>query len=169
MSEKSSLREYQRNLSARLVNFEAGRAVSKLGLQIGKAGWLVDLSDAAEVIPVPLIAPVPLTRAWFAGLANIRGNLYSVVDFPAFLGAAPSEPTEQSRLLLIHGKYRVSTALLVDRVLGMHGSEQLQHKRDADKMAPWVKAEYTDSSGKAWHELDVAQLVQHADFLNVGI
>lgn len=169
MSERLSLREYQRKLSARLVNLEARHAASKLGVQIGKAGWLVELADAGEVIPVPPIASVPLTHTWFAGVANIRGNLYSVVDFAAFLGAAPAQPTEQSRLLLIHGKYRVSAALLVDRVLGMHGSERLQHKRDADKMAPWVKAEYTDSSGKAWHELDVPQLVQHADFLNVGI
>ena len=169
MSNRVSLREYQRKLSARLANVEAGQAASKLSVQIGKAGWLVDLADAGEVIPVPSITSVPLTHAWFAGVANIRGNLYSVVDFAAVLGAAPSEPVEQSRLLLLHGKYRVSAALLVDRVLGMHGSAQLQHKRDADRMARWVKAEYTDSSGKVWHELDVPQLTQHADFLNVGI
>lgn len=169
MSNRVSLREYQRKLSARLANVEAGQAASKLSVQIGKAGWLVDLADAGEVIPVPSITSVPLTHAWFAGVANIRGNLYSVVDFAAFLGAAPSEPVEQSRLLLLHGKYRVSAALLVDRVLGMHGSAQLQHQRDADRMARWVKAEYTDSSDKVWHELDVPQLVQHADFLNVGI
>ena len=169
MSDRLSLREYQRKLSARLVNLEAGQAASKLGVQIGKAGWLVDLVDAGEVIPVPPITPVPLTHAWFAGVANIRGNLYSVVDFAAFLGAAPSAPTEAARLLLLHAKYRVSAALLVERVLGMHGSEQLQHRRDTDKMAPWVRAEYTDSSGKAWHELDVPKLVQHPDFLNVGI
>src|ERR1051326_3327954 len=169
MSDRLSLREYQRKLSARLVNLGAGQAASKLGVQIGKAGWLVDLVDAGEVIPVPPITPVPLTHAWFAGVANIRGNLYSVVDFAAFLGAAPAEITEQARLVLIHGKYRVSAALLVDRVLGMYGSEQLQHRRDADASARWVKAEYTDSSGKAWQELDVPQLVRHADFLNVGI
>lgn len=169
MADRLSLREYQRQLSARLVNLGAGQAASKLSVQIGNAGWLVDLADAGEVIQVPPIASVPLTHVWFAGVANIRGNLYSVVDFPAFLGAAASEPTEQSRLLLIHGKYRVSAALLVDRVLGMHSSEKLQHKRDAQKMARWVKAEYNDSSGKAWHELDVPQLVQHADFMNVGI
>ena len=169
MSDRLSLREYQRKLSARLVNLEAGQAASKLGVQIGKAGWLVDLVDAGEVIPVPPITPVPLTHAWFAGVANIRGNLYSVVDFAAFLGAAPSAPTEQARLLLLHGKYRVSAALLVERVLGMHGSGQLQRSGDTGKSAPWVRTEYTDSNGKAWHELDVPKLVQHPDFLNVGI
>jgi twitching motility protein PilI len=28
----------------------------------------------------------PLTQPWFLGLANIRGNLYSVVDLAGFLG-----------------------------------------------------------------------------------
>src|SRR5258706_12428668 len=111
MSDRLSLREYQRKLSARLVNLEAGQAASKLGVQIGKGGWLVDLVDAGEIIPVPPITPVPLTHAWFAGVANIRGNLYSVVDFAAFLGAAPSAPTEAARLLLLQGKYAVRSGL----------------------------------------------------------
>ena len=37
--------------------------------------------DAGEVIAVPPIAPVPLTQPWFLGVANIRGNLYSVDRF----------------------------------------------------------------------------------------
>lgn len=169
MAGKVSLHEYQRNLSARLLNSDAGKTSSKLGLQVGRDQWLVDLADAGEVIPVPPIAAVPLTRKWFSGVVNIRGNLYSVIDFPAFLGAAPSMPTEQSRLLLLSGKYRINAALLIDRVLGMHSPEQLQQKHAADKTAPWAKTEYTDSGGNAWKELDVPQLVQHADFLNIGI
>ena len=35
---------------------------------------------------MPPIANVPLTQPWFRGLANIRGNLYSVIDFAGFLG-----------------------------------------------------------------------------------
>ncbi len=71
-------------------------AASKLGLQVGDDRWLVDLADAGEVIPVPPITAVPLTRPWFAGVANIRGNLYSVVDFAAFLGGAPVTFTDQT-------------------------------------------------------------------------
>ncbi len=83
------LRDYQRELAERLRGGEGGRTSSKLGMQVGRESWLVDLADAGEVIPVPPITPVPLTRPWFRGVTNIRGNLYSVVDFPAFLGGAP--------------------------------------------------------------------------------
>ena len=87
MAERLSLRDYQLELSARLQRAETdGRAASKLGLEAGGAAWLVDLTEAGEMLPVPPISAVPLARPWFRGVANIRGNLYSVVDFAAFLG-----------------------------------------------------------------------------------
>ncbi|TMH95886.1 MAG: chemotaxis protein CheW, partial [Betaproteobacteria bacterium] len=67
MAVKASLRDYQRELSARLQSAEVGSNASKLALQVGEEGWLVDLADAGEVIPVTPISAVPLTRAWFKG------------------------------------------------------------------------------------------------------
>src|SRR6185295_14620547 len=85
-----SLRDYQRELAERLRQADSARSASKLGVQVGAQSWLVDLVEAGEVLPVPPITAVPLTRAWFRGVANVRGNLYSVVDFAAFLGAGVS-------------------------------------------------------------------------------
>ncbi|HSN41199.1 MAG TPA: chemotaxis protein CheW [Burkholderiales bacterium] len=167
MAGKASLHEYQRNLSARLANLEAGRAASRLGLQVGVDRWLVDLDDAGEVIPVPPITAVPLTRAWFAGVANIRGTLYSVIDFPAFLGGAPAAATDQARLLLIGEKYRMNSGLLIDRVLGLYRDEQLQ--RDDATPSPWTAAQYIDKQNNRWKQLNVRELVAHSDFLQVGI
>ena len=167
MAERISLRDYQRDLAARLRRAESGQVASKLGLQIGDEGWLVDLIDAGEVVPVPAITAVPLTRPWFKGLTNIRGNLYSVVDFSAFLGGAAAAMGEQSRLLLISSRYRTSSALLVNRSLGLHHPEHLQ-LRAGGTGAPWLKAEYSSADGRLWKELDVPHLVQHPDFLDVG-
>ena len=168
MAERTSLREYQRELSERLRNAASGHTVSKLGLQVGNEAWLVDLFDAGEVIPVPAIAPVPLARAWYKGVANIRGNLYSVVDFPAFLGGNAVTLGEQSRLLLIAERFRTGSALLVDRSLGLLNPEQMQPRASAARQAPWTKAEYTDAEGRSWRELDVPDLVKHPDFLGVA-
>lgn len=167
MAARTSLRDYQRELAARLQGASLGRAASKLGLQVGAEAWLVDLTDAGEVVPVPPITPVPLTRPWFRGVANIRGNLYSVVDFPAFLGGAAAAVSEQARLLLLGERFRMGSALLVDRSLGLRGADQLQARAGAAGPA-WLKAEYTDKDGRHWKELDVAQLVQAAAFLGVA-
>lgn len=167
MAEKLSLRDYQRDLAERLRAAEGSHNVSMLALQVGEEGWLVDLGDAGEVIPVPPITPVPLTRAWFKGVTNIRGNLYSVVDFSAFLGGSPVAVAEQSRLLLLGERFRMGSALLVDRSLGLRNPAQLTPLPKGSR-SPWLKAEYVDQEGRVWQELDVPQLVQQQSFLGVA-
>jgi twitching motility protein PilI len=169
MAARTSLRDYQRELAARLQGAGSGRAATKLGMQVGAESWLVDLADAGEVIPVPPIAPVPLTRPWFRGVANIRGKLYSVVDFPAFLGGAGVALGEQARLLLLSERFRMGGALLVDRSLGLRSVEQLQARAGAAGAPSWLRAEYADKDGRQWKDLDVAQLVQNPEFLAVGV
>lgn len=169
MAAKVSLRDYQLELSGRLQSAEAGdRAPSKLGLQVGGEGWLVELSDAGEVIPVPPISRVPLARPWFKGVANIRGNLYSVVDLAAFLGGPGVTLTDHARLLVISDRFRASAALLVERSLGLRNAQELEPRPLDETKSPWLRAAYSDAEGKVWKELDVPALVQHPEFLDVS-
>jgi len=162
-----SLRDYQRELAERLRLADSARSASKLGVQVGSETWLIDLVEAGEVIPVPPITHVPLTQPWFRGVANVRGNLYSVVDFAAFVGVSSVELTERSRLVLLGERLRSAAALLVDRSLGLRNPDQL-HARPMEGQAAWVRSQYNDADGGAWKELDVAKLVQHEQFLNPG-
>jgi len=167
MSTRTSLRDYQRDLAERLRGAATSRIASKLGLQVADQAWLVDLTDAGEVIPVPAITPVPLTRPWFKGVTNIRGNLYSVVDFPAFLGRNAVALGDRARLLLIGERFRLAVALLVDGSLGLRNPAQLEES--LSERGPWARAAYKDKDGRQWKELDLPQLVQHPDFLSVGV
>ena len=168
MAESTSLQEYQRELSERLRSAAGGRSASKLGVRIGEENWLVELVDAGEVIPVPPITAVPLTHHWFKGVTNIRGNLYSVVDFPAFLGGAAAKLDDQARLLLVGERFRMGSALLVDRSLGLRNPQQLRAHNGNDANPPWVKAEYIDPDGRVWKELDMARLMQDPAFLGIA-
>ena len=167
MDTRTSLRDYQRDLAERLRNAQGAANASMLGVQIDDEAWLVDLREAGEVIPVPPITPLPLTRPWFKGLTNIRGNLYSVVDFAAFLQKRPVAPGDQARLLLLGDRFRLGAALLVDRSLGLRNPAQLERRKGA--LAGWARAQYADAEGRLWKELDLTQLVQHPDFLGVGV
>jgi twitching motility protein PilI len=169
MAARLSLRDYQLEFSARLQRAGTdSRAASKLGLEAGGAAWLIDLTEAGEMLPVPPISAVPLARPWFRGVANIRGNLYTVVDFAAFLGGEATAATDQARLLLISDRFRAGCALLVGRALGLRKSDELEPcARRAESR--WTRAEYTDAEGRRWSELDVPSLVRDPEFLDVSV
>jgi twitching motility protein PilI len=169
MAQRISLRDYQRELAERLRDADSARSASKLGVQVGAQSWLIDLAEAGEVIPVPSITAVPLTRAWFRGVANVRGNLYSVVDFAAYLGAGVAIASEQARLVLLGERFRSAAALLVDRSLGLRNPAQLRMREPAPGRRACLRAEYDDEAGGQWRELDVAELVRESEFLAVGI
>jgi twitching motility protein PilI len=126
MAKRISLREFQQNLSDRLVSARRGEGGQcLLGIESGAdeltggSHWLIDLADSGEVTPLPELTPAPLTKPWFTGIANIRGVLYSVVDFAAWRGGAPTPINAQSRLLLIGARQGINSALLVRRALGL--------------------------------------------------
>src|SRR5215510_1790721 len=147
MARRTSLREFQQDLVRRLNEAAAAEAPSaRLGVQVGGELWLVRLEEAGEVIPVPPIAPVPLTRPWFRGLANIRGNLYSVVDLSGFQGGDPTPQTPDSRLLLVAERYNTSAALLVSRMLGLRHLHHFQ-PRPTGSQHPWESKHYADRDG----------------------
>jgi twitching motility protein PilI len=167
MAQRISLRDYQKELAERLRQADSARSASKLGVQVGAQSWLIDLVEAGEVMPVPSITAVPLARPWFRGVANVRGNLYSVVDFAEFLGAGSCAGGEQARLVLLGERFRSSAALLVDRSLGLRNPAHLR-AREAAQARPWLRGEFEDETGARWSELDVGALVRDNEFLSVA-
>ena len=75
MSKRLNLREFQQNLIDRLQAADLSDSrVSTLGVQIAGQNWLVDMVDIDEVLPLPALTPVPFTKPWFRGVANVRGK-----------------------------------------------------------------------------------------------
>ena len=171
MARRTGLREFQLSVAERLRTASTRTALSsKLGFQVGADNWFVALHQVSEVIPVPATVGVPLTHSWFRGVANVRGNLYSVTDFSAFLGGEPTAAGEQARLLLINERFRSGAALLVDRSLGLRDPGELEPRGDAGaSQPPFVRAVFADGQGKLWKELDVAALIQDQGFLEASL
>ncbi len=168
MAKQISLREFQQGLALRLRNAQAeAEPTSRLGVQAGSRNWLIKLDDAGEMLPLPEVSSVPLTKSWYLGLANIRGVLASVVDFAAFMGGVLTTRTPDCRLLLIAERFQSFSGLLISRMLGLRNLTALQSV-DETPDKPWVGATYRDGDGQVWHELNIAELVAHHEFLHVG-
>jgi len=163
-----SLREFQQGLAQRLREAQAEtEPTSRLGVQAGTSNWLLKLDDAGEMLPLPDISAVPLTRPWYLGLANIRGVLASVVDFAAFTGGEVTARTPDCRLLLIAERFQSFSGLVISRMLGLKNVQSMQPVDEPAKR-PWVAGAFRDEEGRVWHELDIGALVAHEDFLHVG-
>lgn len=170
MAKKISLREFQQGLVSRIQNATQATVTSaRLGVQAGPGNWLLELTDASEIVPMPKLTPAPLTKPWFCGVANVRGNLYSVVDFSSFQGFEPTPQNVESRLLLVSNHYMGNAALLVTRMLGLRNVDEfVQEPRAADAKA-WISAQFRDKSGAPWKQLDLGRLVEEPEFLQIGI
>jgi len=144
-------------------------AQSRLGLQLCKEFWLLDLTDVSEVIPVPELLSVPLTKPWFAGVSNIRGNLVGVVDFAAFLGGTPVTLDDKARLVLVADKHRINSALVFSRVVGLRQFDRFQREADDPSLPVWIEGRYRDRESQCWYTLNMHALVTHPDFLAIEL
>jgi twitching motility protein PilI len=164
MSKRLNLREFQQNLIDRLQMTDLSESrVSTLGVQIAGRNWLVDMADIGEVLPLPSLTVVPFTKSWFRGVANIRGNLYGVIDMAAYEHSGAVSGDNNNRVLLVSERHDFNAGLLVDRVLGLRDARSWQ-KSEVDG-----QVEYQDESGALWHKLDVQGLLEQSDFLQIGI
>ena len=173
MAKRISLREFQQNLSARMNSAKSGEGTrALLGVASGHgddALWLFDLVDSGEVAPLTKLTPVPLTKAWFVGIANIRGALFSVVDFSAFRGGEATPHNAEARLLLIGARHGINCALLVQRTLGLCAPESLTLVTDSPAgAAHWRGRRYADAAGGQWTRLRIQALLADAEFIDVA-
>jgi twitching motility protein PilI len=171
---KLNLRAFQQELATRLAAKTTAQVEqSRLGLACAGSHWLIRLADAGEVIAVPTVATVPLTRSWYLGIANIRGNLYSIIDFGGFLGhevESPAPGAAPVRLVLFGPRVgELRAGLVVHRVLGLRNLAELVRGDAASDAPAWYGARWTDREGGIWQEIDLALLAQDPGFLQVGV
>ena len=171
---KLDLRAFQQELAARLAAKTTAQVEqSRLGLAAAGSQWLIRLADAGEVIAVPSMATVPMTKPWYLGIANIRGNLYGCIDFSGFLGQ-PIEPpapgSTTSRLVLFGPRVGdLRAGLVVNRVMGLRNLAVLAEAPSAADAPTWYGSRWSEANGTTWQEIDLALLAQDAGFLQVGL
>ena len=158
---RTRLRQYQVQLLERMqaARNNATPRVNQLGIQIGAERYLLDLTQAAEIVAVGAITVVPLTQPWYLGLANIRGNLISVIDLARYHNLQSETTTgSDSRIITFATGLGFNCGLLVSRVYG------LRYAADMEAFGDRLR----DADANEWTPLDLAALVNDSRFLHVG-
>jgi twitching motility protein PilI len=163
MSRRFNLREFQQSLIERMQARDgAGEQIRTLGVQIGERNWLVDMGDLGGALPVPPLTRVPLAKPWFAGAISVRGILYGVTDLAAYRQEGKASGAPANRVLLVAERHAFNAALLVERVLGLRGTQGWTDDSTEGR------SQLRDEQGDLWFRLDIPGLLAQPEFLQVG-
>lgn len=128
------------------------------------------MDEIRELLPYPdSVTPIPGSKGWMLGLANVRGELLPIIDLQHFIGVAPVTLSNRSRVLMIRNQ-GMSIGLLVDSVQGMR-------HLPVDKRIP--DAQFEGAVGRyvydifgledgVWPVFSMAGLVNDSRFMNAA-
>ena len=174
MSNKTALRELQQRLAQRMQAARETTLIANwLAVECAGVGLQFSLKQASEIFaPVP-IKPVPYAKPWLAGVANLRGGLFTVVDLAVYLGLRDPSPgrgiASNSRLVSLGADLNLNCALLVDRLAGLRSDEQLPlaAEQPAGPLPRFAGALRCDEAGRRWQEINLEALSRQEDFLHI--
>lgn len=169
---RTRLREFQTQLVERMQAASSGAVAqaNQLAVMIGQTRWLLNLHEAGEIVAVGAITKVPLTKDWFLGMANVRGNLISVIDLARFCGMPATPIDKDSRIIAFSPALSFNSGLLVSRIMGLRNASDMQlEPKTEEAAAPWGAQRYVDKESQVWTGLNLSLIVQDQQFLHVGI
>jgi twitching motility protein PilI len=170
MSNRVGLREFQESLSRRLASASAQDNLrSRLAFESGNRLWLLNLPDAGEVMAVPWLCRVPLTRRWYCGLVNVRGGLYGMVDLADFCGHGMTPRTSENAFLMCGRRYGMNVGILAQKVVGLRNAQEFSVVPGVTPDKPWISSVVRDHDNRQYQEIDVANLIRDPAFTDIGV
>lgn len=142
-----------------------------IGFRLGDEHFVTGRADVREVLPVPdPVTRVPGGKFWLRGIANVRGQLLTVVDLKAFLGAGSTSSDRRNRILVAASR-DVPTGLIVDEVLGFRRFPSDGFRNDVPGTV--IRCDrYLDGgfeqSTEVWPRFSFGRLLEDEQFLNAG-
>lgn len=91
-----------------------GETIRLLVLAVGDERYGVDIQHVQEIEPLVRLTAVPGTPAFWAGVTNLRGSMYPVLDLRRYLGLA-GDSGKGGKVALVSSA-DMSVGLLVDEV-----------------------------------------------------
>lgn len=142
-----------------------------IGFRLGAERFVTSRADVREVLPVPEhVTRVPGAKPWLRGIANLRGQLLTVVDLKSFLGAGGPAADRQARVLVVASR-EVPTGLIVDEVIGFRrfGASDFKEEAPASviRCEHYLEGSYRRNS-EVWPRFSLLRLLEDPHFLTAG-
>jgi len=126
------------------------------------------LDEVEEIIAYPACFPVPGTKDWLLGMANIRGNLAPVSDLGWYLFGTRTPVTARTRLIITLMGRRLA-GLVVDEVFGQRhfNTDQLEHDDgwSSTELSGLVSHNFPGDE-QDWGLFSIVELERRRDFMD---
>ena len=142
-----------------------------IAFRLGSENFVANRADVREVMPLPEpMTRVPGAKPWLRGVANVRGQLLTMVDLRAFLGSGGTTPDRRSRVLVLASR-DVPSGLIVDQVFGFRRFSNSEY--ESESPIPKLRCEqYLHGAYRrgveTWPQFDFSLLLEDEHFLNAG-
>ena len=141
---------------------------SGVTFSVGDIHMTCNIDHISEILPCPQATPVPGAKPWIIGLANVRGELLTVVDLCWFLTGVRTPITARTRLLGT-SLNKAPIGLLIDEIFGQRhflDSDSVPAQLGEESSLESVVSKQHDLGSESWKELNLDQLFNSTEFLN---
>jgi twitching motility protein PilI len=142
-----------------------------IAFRLGSETFVAPRADVREVLPVPeQLTRVPGAKPWLKGIANVRGQLLTVVDLLAFLGGGRTQFDRHTRVLHMAAR-ELPSAVIVNEVLGFRRFPPVAYEAaapDTELRCERYLAGRYQSGSEVWPVFSVAKLVEDEQFQHAG-
>ncbi|WP_420583008.1 chemotaxis protein CheW [Reichenbachiella sp.] len=83
---------------------------------VGQEEYAFEIGQIKEVVPVPPISPVPQTRPYILGVANVRGNVLAVIDLAKKFGRKKGEQEDYINYVIVIKSEEIKVAVASSQV-----------------------------------------------------
>lgn len=140
-----------------------------LAVQAGGQPLLLPLTQCGEIHTASLVQRLPHTQPWLLGVANLRGQVVTVVDLAAYLGLPAEAAAREATcgpLIALPTDLGVPAALLVGSLKGMRQVAAMRPAEPAD-MPAWAASAWHDEAAQTWLSIDIALMTRQLRFIDV--
>jgi len=149
---------------------EVTKLWSGVGFRIGDMMLVTPLDHVLEILPPPPATLVPGVKSWLKGVANVRGNLITIVDLPEYFGKPPVFLDEKSRMLIMNVP-GLNAGVLVNEVLGLRHFDEELERQDLSGLDDPVVAQLNGAflrDNVLWGVFDMKSLAESDAFRQVA-
>lgn len=142
-----------------------------VAFQLDDATMLINMNAVAEVSPQPPVTRLPGVQRWVRGIANVRGEVLTIVDLHEFFELGGTRNPAFNRIISIaQGDTRLG--VVVDRIIGMRQVATQQIREEPSEECPNSMKSCVSGAvmidGNWLDIFDPKKLITNDNFLNVS-